>query len=201
MRPVKAMLTAAALVTAWQAAAWPGAAQAGPAAKESEVAVTGRYRNLDYAYSVRIPNSLCAYRMKAPAPNHGIDMHIPGNEGDILLVDGSFDAAGYGSAEASAKHYADYYKGEYGLTQVRVSRAVLSGLDARDVILRRRGRGDQGRTNYVRLVVGFRPIGDDNTSVIYTVSVLASTPDSAVVKAFSEVLDSFRALPLPKRNR
>ena len=201
MRPVKALFAVAALAALWRAAAWPGDAHAAAAAEENEVAVTGQYRNVDYAYSVQIPTGLIASRMKAPAPNHGVAMHAPGNDADILWVDGSFDAAGYGSAEAFARWMADDLTAKDGLSLSTIARTALSGLDARDVTLRRQTHGPASQARYAHFIVAFRSLGDDNTPIIYAIAVVASSPDAAVVKGFREVVESFRALPLPKRNQ
>jgi hypothetical protein len=198
MRSVRPLFAVAALVSLAEAPAWCREVQAAAPAEENEVAVTGTYRNPMYAYSMQVPAGLRGHRMKAPAPNHGIDVKAPGNETDTLWVDGSFDAAGCGSAEACAKRTAGFYKGEYGLRQVAISRCVLSGLDARKVVFAPRGRPAPGRINYVTFIVAFRQMGDDITPIIYAVGVLASTRDSAVLKAFPVVVGSLRILPWSK---
>jgi hypothetical protein len=113
----------------------------------------------------------------------------------VLLVDGSFDSAGFGSAETYAQHTAKYYEDEYGLRQLAISRSALCGLDARKVVLGPRGSAAPRSIRYVTFLVALRSTGNDNTPVIYTISVLASTRDSAVLKAFPAVVESFRTLP------
>jgi hypothetical protein len=195
MRPVKTLLAVAVLVALGGGGAWCGQAQAGASAEENEVGVTGTYRNAKYAYSVQVPAGLRAYRMKAPAPNHGIAMHAPGNDTDLVWVDGSFDAAGYGSAGAYAKWLADVYRTRNGLSIVGISRTVLSNLDAREATLKGTATPGRGGQKYVHLVVAFRRMGHGNTPVIYTIGVQAHSSDSAVVKAFPAVVESFRTLP------
>lgn len=195
MQLVKVLIALATLAASWRGATRRREAEAGAQAGENQVAVTGTYQNEKYAYSVQVPAGLRAYRMKAPAPNHGIDVHAPGNETDVLLVDGSFDAADYGSAETCAKRHAEFYKGKYGLRQLVVSRRVLSGLDAREVLLGPSAAAAPRSINYVTLIVAFRRVGSDKTPVIYSIDVLASTKDSALVKAFPALVDSFRTLP------
>lgn len=57
-----------------------------------------RYTNLEYSYTLRLPAELPRRTGKAPAPQHGFALDLP--SGGKIWVDGSYDAALYGSAAA-----------------------------------------------------------------------------------------------------
>src|SRR5260370_22219003 len=64
-----------------------------------DIVVEGKYSSTKYGYSVSVPDGLKAYRMKAPAPQHGITLDL--NRGGVW-VNAEYDATLAGSAEATA---------------------------------------------------------------------------------------------------
>src|SRR5713101_4038093 len=61
-----------------------------PRDHSNDVAQEGTYHNDKYGYSVSVPQGLKAFRMKAPAPQHGVMLEL--NKGE-LWVNGEYDAS------------------------------------------------------------------------------------------------------------
>lgn len=64
--------------------------------------IVGRYTNVDYGYSVRIPDSLTAFRSTPPAPNHGFGMDLSESPRSYLWVDASYDVFEYSGTLAES---------------------------------------------------------------------------------------------------
>lgn len=158
---------------------------------EDDSAVRGRYFNAKYGYSVEVPKGLTAYRMLAPAPQHGIAIHGAADPADEIWVNGEYDAAGEGSAEAVAAATADYFRKTYHLEAISNSKAVLSGLNARDVVLRRRHSTRRREVSCVHLRVAYR-FRTSGVPIVYTIGLRKAATESQLDGAFSEVMRSFR---------
>ena len=157
-----------------------------------QVAVKGRYINPDYGFSVRIPNQLPAYRLRSPAPQHGITLEL--DKDNRIWINAEYDALMLGSAEALAKRASQMY-GD-GLKTVSNSVVELSGLEARDVVLA--GESDAGATNYVHLLAGYRSL-TNAPGVAYTITLQGRMKNRASERLFETVCRSFRVTPISGR--
>jgi hypothetical protein len=134
--------------------------------------------------------------MKAPAPQHGIGLNLGDDSGGEIWVSGAYDALGLASTDALAKHaVAQTVARLPGLTVISSSRSRLSQLEAADVVLERRDAG--GKINYVHFVLAFRPV-PRQLGIVYTIGIQAHAKEAATEAAFSEIVNSFRLLGLPK---
>ena len=164
-----------------------------PRDHSNDVAEEGMYRNDEYGYTVSVPQGLKAYRMKAPAPQHGIMLDL--NKGE-LWVNGEYDAILARSVDAIALSTAELWSAHDQLRVVGISSTPLSGLAARDVVLER--ESFEGRINYVHLVVAYRAI-PNGVGVVYTIGIQARTKNAPDEKLFSALVDSFHLTDLPNR--
>ena len=156
---------------------------------ENDVPVLGSYFNAKYGYSVVVPDGFTAYRMKGPAPQHGIAIYGTPNSRDEIWINGEYDAAGEGSAEAVAKSTVDDFS-RYQLKDISISGRTLSGLDAADVVLRST-MSTPGRVSYIHMVVAYRP-RRSGVPIVYTIGVRTAAIGSPLVGNFSKLVRSFR---------
>jgi hypothetical protein len=161
-------------------------------ADASESVVQGNYVNTAYSYSVSVPDRLRAYRLNAPAPQHGITIHL--DRGGEVWVNGEFDALLLGSTEALARHAADTLSKSHRLRIVRSSRTELSTLEARDVVLE--SEPGKGRINYVHFVLAFRSV-PKGVGITYMIVLQERAKDVLGESVFSRVVKSFRLADLP----
>jgi hypothetical protein len=156
--------------------------------------VKGDYFNKDYGYSVRIPDHLRAYRLTAPAPQHGILLHL--NQDDRIWINSEYDALMLGSADALAKNEAQKFYDTDRLSVVKNSAIELSGLAARDVTLER--ESGEGKTNYAHLLLAFRPV-PNGVGIAYMIVLQTHSKDTAYERLLSVISRSFRLTTvLPK---
>jgi hypothetical protein len=108
---------------------------------------------------------------------------------DMVWVNGEYDALDLGSLTAVAKDTARSLAAAYHLRVAQETAVYLAELPAREIIM----RGNNGRagTNYMRLVVAFRPLPDSD--IIYTVGVKAHSDNKISTATFFAVVASFQA--------
>ena len=152
------------------------------------MSVRGLYVNNVYGYSVRIPANLRGYRMRAPAPQHGITIYLGGAPQDRLWVNGEYDVLLLGSADALATQTAETLGKEYGLSVVKNVPTRLSALDAREVVLMR--EGVEAKINYIHFVAALRNVPKE-VGIAYLIVIESHAKNGTAESVFSAVVSSF----------
>lgn len=143
-----------------------------------------RYTNLEYGYALRLPAELPRRTSEAPAPQHGFALDLP--SGGKIWVDGSYDAALYGSAAAALTALLPELDGK--LPQARHFK--LAKLDAARVSYA------QGELVSMR-VIAYRP-RLSAIAIVYTFA-LDTSPSQLLAdrKLFDKLLKNFGVTRLP----
>ncbi len=129
----------------------------------------GRYTNIDYGFSVVIPDGLVGENAPAPAPNHGFG--IRWSTGSTLWVDASYEVVPY----------------ELGRFNARLGKLKAS-----------RGSWSERKNGAEVFHEGIAARGFDRGSpIIYNIQV-ETTPEhrAEAERAFSGIVKSFRTLPV-----
>ncbi len=149
-------------------------------------AAPATYINPEYGYQIKIPHPLHYEQTPPPAPQHGVIINLP-SSGQIW-IDGSYDAALYGTAQAAlAQLLQDSHATLVKPTKQR-QLAQLAGLEA---TFRREGK-------YASRIIAIRKRGEA-IPIIYTLGL--DTPQKtapADKRLFLQIARSFSLLPLPK---
>lgn len=159
--------------------------------RTDDIAVEGRYRNEKYGYSIVVPAGLHAYRMKAPAPQHGIALDL--KHGDVW-VNAEYDATLARSVDVLGQTATDFWASSEQLRILKSSRTTLAGLPTRDVELDRDPYGSQ--INYIHFVLAYRSM-PNSIGLVYTIGLKARFKDSGDAMVFWAIVRSFR-LAAPK---
>jgi hypothetical protein len=154
----------------------------------ARIAVSGLYRNSQYAFAARIPSDFSGYRLAAPAPNHGFNIDLPGRGNDVIWVYAEYDALLLQTVEAVAKREQALLSMEHHVALVKSTPLTLEGLEAKDMVLENTGL--TGDVNYVRLIVAYRGI-PNGVGVIYELGVQQKDRDAVGDKLLSDLLKSF----------
>ena len=129
----------------------------------------GRYTNVDYGYSVVIPDGLVGENDPAPAPNHGFGITL--SSGTNLWVDASYEAVPY----------------EFGRFNGRLGRLKAERKTWTDT--------DQGIEHFHQSIVarGF----DRRSPIIFTIQLDTTAEHRAeATRAFDALVKSFRTFPV-----
>ena len=144
------------------------------------------YSNVEYGYSVKLPKSKSRSEALSSAPQHGVAIELP--SGGRIWVDGSYDAAFQGSANAVLKQLLDESSGK--ATQP-VTRSRVGTLEA--------VRASYKKAQIVSTrVVAYRPRGQA-VAIAYTFGLdTTHFKYSGDRKVFDEVVSSVSVAPLPE---
>ncbi len=149
-----------------------------------------KYSNQKYLFSVQLPAGVVAHKMRPPAPQHGFETVPRPKEPYVAIwVDGSYDALDLASSEKLANQAAGHLSASYRLTVAKDSPSHLSGLDARDVVMR--GSNGPESINYAHLLVAYRPLPKSIVGIVYTICLQSRSEDSKMEAIFSEIIRSF----------
>jgi hypothetical protein len=188
MRTVSALI----IETIWAAAELSKCQGQQPPSHAEDVVVRGKYSSVKYGYSVMVPDGLKAYRMKAPAPQHGFALDL--KEGEVW-VNAEYDATLAGSADALASSDAEFWSSSAQLRIVRSSQTRLAGLPARDVVLEREPSGGS-QTNYVHFLLAFRAM-PHGVGIVYTFGLQGRVNNAGDEKVLSALVNSMRLAKAP----
>ncbi|HVC60010.1 MAG TPA: hypothetical protein VND19_06565 [Acetobacteraceae bacterium] len=144
------------------------------------------YMNPTYGYSVQVPDGVRMLQPASPLPNHGITVELGGRRN--ISIDGSYDAAFFGSAMAALRQTLSY---EHWAGKPFVRATRLAGLPAA-----RAERGHNGRRQ-VR-IAAYRTRGAE-IAVFYEIDLDTDTTHAARDEAvFNSILRSFTLHPMPR---
>jgi hypothetical protein len=162
------------------------------------VAVRGEYRNLaGYAFRVRVPDGLVAYRDPAPAPAHGFALDLGSGE-DRISVDGSYNAAEYpGARDALAATVAWISAKASSIEEPQFHTAMLGGLPALELVVKYRDKNTTGE-RVCRSVAAIRRIKPTDTmGIVYEIILDTSVQRvSKDIATYQAIVKSFRLDPL-----
>jgi len=161
-----------------------------------EIPVVGTYRNSEYAYVVEIPPALHAYRLGAPAPNHGFGINVPGKSNSYIWVDGKYDATMLGSLDGAVENEESSFAELYQLRVVDAATRQLGGAVARDVTMVAKEDAATGAA-YLRFVLAYRPSTTGGVGIVTVVALRQAVRDATVDADFEAVLQSTGLLPMP----
>jgi hypothetical protein len=156
-----------------------------------EIVVKGKYSSVKYGYSVVVPGGIKAYRMKAPAPQHGITLDLSQSG---AWVNAEYDATLARSVDALATSTAEAWSSSDQLRIVKNGQTMVAGLPARDLVLESE-RFREGQPNYVHFVLALRAV-PNSVGVVYTIGLKARVKDAGDEKVFSALVNSFRLADL-----
>ena len=145
------------------------------------------YVNQTYGYAVVTPPGVAVQTDPPPSPQHGFDVTL--GPGRIIMVDGSYDAGLWGSAEAAARQYIGFAGLRPGLKLGKWKLSLLPAASA----------AGQAENRITEIVTAYRRRDWEGDSVIYTF-VLQTDPAHRLgdEREFDEILAGFRVTVLPK---
>jgi hypothetical protein len=155
----------------------------------------GAYSNIEYGYSVTIPDGLTGYRSAPPMPQHGfgIDLYKPDNA--QVWVDGSYNALEWGSLDEAANETLRYLKDD-DVSNIRVTRRRYDRLSTLRAVRIEVSYQKAGRSMIDDEIIAFRQERD----IVYTLQLTTTSARySEDVKVLNQLQKTFRlnALPYP----
>ncbi len=121
-------------------------------------AAPASYINPEYGYQITIPHPLHYEQTPPPAPQHGVVINLP--SGGQIWVDGSYDAALYGSAQVALKQL---LQDNHATLINPVKQRQLAQLPPLAATFRREGK-------YASRIIAIRKRGDA-IPIIYTLGL------------------------------
>lgn len=170
--------------------------QTAPVAKEQSW--TGKYRNYEYGYTVRIPAGFVGLSPASPWPQHGIKIKLtPGSEAAVY-TSGYFSSVDYSSLDAAVNSDVnDLRKRSSDLEIVSRRTERLGKLRAIRVIARYK-QASSGILFVQETITAMRWSKHPEDGVTYTITLV--TPEQRYAndtRVFSVILRSWRLRPLP----
>jgi hypothetical protein len=156
------------------------------AATPADTVVVGTYRNIDYGFSVTLPNGVQGTMSAAPAPNHGFIVSVPGTVGATVSVTAYYNATlSSGLRDAAAEFVAPVPLED---PRLKRARAQLGGLTALRLVFTQGGAAESKREVIMALRKQKGPVG-----ILYTLELTASPNDFERARAVLSALQaSFR---------
>jgi len=167
--------------------------------KDNGILYSKQYQNLNYLYSILIPQGCSCLGSSAPNPNHGCIIYLSNNPETNIYVDGSYNSADFISpGDYLWKIFIDkIFQEKMEITVlIRVS-TTLGGLEAERIAFKYKQKSNN-ETVITDVVAAFREEKGDS-EMIYT-ACLKTRPDryQKDKELFENVLDSWKNLPCHK---
>ena len=162
------------------------------------VEVRGEYRNLaGYAFRVRVPDGLVAYRASSPAPAHGLAIDL-GSDDDRISVDGSYNAAEYPTARDALATTVEWISDRaHSIEEPQFQNVTLGGLPAVELVVKYRDKSTKA-ARVCRTVAAIRRTKPTDTmGIVY--EIILDTSAERVAKdiaTYDAIVKSFRLDPL-----
>jgi hypothetical protein len=164
---------------------------------QGEIEAKGLYSNIDYAYSVKVPDGVVGFQMPPPFPNHGFG--FPVEKTGNLWVDASYDSLYWETPEAAAEASIRYLKKEAvaGVQEIERETTRLGSLPAVRLLLK---YTDKKGTEMAEIsIMAIRKSKyKDNGGIVYTIGArVPALQIEGVIPVIDKIIESFQLLPEP----
>jgi hypothetical protein len=164
---------------------------------KGEIEVKGVYSNIDYAYSVKVPEGVIGFQAPPPSPNHGFG--FPVEKTGNLWVDASYDSLYWETPEVAAEASIGYLneEAESGVQEIERVTMRLGSLPALRLVIK---YTDKSGTEIAEILI--RAIRKskykDNVGIVYTIGArVPAFQLEGVGPVIDKIIESFQLLPEP----